>query len=194
MENPNVTFTDEAKVKVLEYMKSTPENSQILRVAITGRTAKFFTYAFGLDEIKNQAADDVVIEASGIKVLFDAKTAKSMNGAKVDWVENVNGAGFNVENPNLPELFQNPRALKVQELLDNEINPGVANHGGFVELMDVKDDKVFLKFGGGCHGCGMANATLKEGIEVRIKEAIPEVTEVVDVTDHATGADPYYAP
>ena len=80
---------------------------------------------------------------------------------------------------------------RVQHLLDTSINPGVAGHGGFVRLMDVQDSVVYVQMGGGCQGCGMADVTLKAGIESLIKEEIPEVTEVLDTTDHAAGENPY---
>ena len=83
---------------------------------------------------------------------------------------------------------------RVQHLLDTSINPGVAGHGGFVRLMDVQDNVVYVQMGGGCQGCGMADVTLKAGIESLIKEEIPEVTEVLDTTDHAAGRNPYYTP
>ena len=83
---------------------------------------------------------------------------------------------------------------RVQELIDTMINPAVAGHGGFVELIDVQDNRVYLQMGGGCQGCGAADITLKSGIERLIKEEIPEVTEVLDTTDHGSGQNPYYTP
>jgi len=83
---------------------------------------------------------------------------------------------------------------RVQALLDNSINPAVAGHGGHIELIDVKDNTVYIQMGGGCQGCGAADVTLKAGIERMIKEEIPEVTEILDVTDHAAGQNPYYSP
>src|SRR5207249_435890 len=83
---------------------------------------------------------------------------------------------------------------KVQELIDTMINPAVAGHGGYVELIDVQDNRVYLQMGGGCQGCGAADVTLKAGIERLIKEELPEVVEVLDTTDHAAGANPYYTP
>ena len=83
---------------------------------------------------------------------------------------------------------------KVQELIDSMINPAVAGHGGFVDLIDVKDNKVYLTMGGGCQGCGAADVTLKSGIERLIKEELPEIEEVLDTTDHASGSNPYYQP
>ncbi len=81
---------------------------------------------------------------------------------------------------------------KVLDVLNNEINPAVAAHGGWVELIDVKGNEVFIKMGGGCQGCGMADVTLKQGVEKSIRLAIPEVGAIMDTTDHATGRNPYY--
>ena len=85
-------------------------------------------------------------------------------------------------------------SVRVQELIDSTINPAVAGHGGFVQLIDVRDNKVYLQMGGGCQGCGAADITLKAGIERLIKEEIPEVEEVLDATDHEAGQNPYYVP
>ena len=81
---------------------------------------------------------------------------------------------------------------KVQELIDTMINPAIAGHGGYVDLIDVQDNRVYLQMGGGCQGCGAADITLKSGIERLIKDELPEVTEVLDTSDHASGANPYY--
>ena len=83
---------------------------------------------------------------------------------------------------------------KIQSVLDGEINPAVAAHGGWVELIDVKKNEVFIKMGGGCQGCGMADVTLKQGVEKSIRQAVPEIGAIMDTTDHATGRNPYYAP
>ncbi len=82
---------------------------------------------------------------------------------------------------------------KIQDLLDTAINPAVAGHGGVVSLVDVKDKMVYLQMGGGCQGCGIVDGTLKQGIETLIREELPEVVEIPDVTDHARGAKPYFA-
>jgi Fe/S biogenesis protein NfuA len=83
---------------------------------------------------------------------------------------------------------------KVQDLIDNAINPAIAGHGGFVDLVDVKDKVVYLSMGGGCQGCGMADVTLRHGIEALLRDEIPDIAEVVDATDHAAGDNPFYAP
>jgi Fe/S biogenesis protein NfuA len=83
---------------------------------------------------------------------------------------------------------------RVQELIDTMINPAVAGHGGYVELIDVQDNRVYLQMGGGCQGCGAADITLKSGIERLLKEELPEIVEILDTTDHASGSNPYYTP
>ncbi len=83
---------------------------------------------------------------------------------------------------------------KIQRVLDEQINPGVASHGGYVELLDITDNNVFLRMGGGCQGCGAADVTLKMGVEKLLREEVPQIQNVFDSTDHAAGNNPYYAP
>jgi Fe-S cluster biogenesis protein NfuA len=83
---------------------------------------------------------------------------------------------------------------RVQQVLDSEINPSVASHGGVVRLIDVKDNSVYIQMGGGCQGCGQADVTLKFGIETAIRAAVDGVGDILDVTDHASGRNPYYTP
>ena len=89
---------------------------------------------------------------------------------------------------------QGDRELNQQEVLDADINPMVASHGGVIKLIDVKDNQVFIQMGGGCQGCGQADVTLKFGIENAIRAAVPGVGDILDVTDHASGRNPYYTP
>ena len=78
------------------------------------------------------------------------------------------------------------------QLLERVINPAIASHGGYAELVKVEDSLAILQLGGGCQGCGLAAMTLRQGIETAILQHVPEITEVVDVTDHASGENPYY--
>ena len=82
----------------------------------------------------------------------------------------------------------------IGDLLAREINPAVASHGGYVELIDVKKNNVYIRLGGGCQGCGAADVTLKQGIEKAIRGLAPSVGEILDTTDHAAGRNPYYSP
>ncbi len=80
----------------------------------------------------------------------------------------------------------------VQQLLDTEVNPAVASHGGFFKLLDVKENRVFVQLGGGCQGCGMVDVTLRQGVEQRLREVMPELEALIDTTDHASGSNPFY--
>ena len=139
--------------------------------------------------------DDTTVETDGIKVYIDAESAKYLEGATVDFVEALNESGFKVDAPNagLPKPT-GPVADKVSSVLEEKINPAVAAHGGVISLVAVKDETAYLRFGGGCQGCGMVNVTLKQGVEKILFEEVPEVTRVMDVTDHASGTNPYYQP
>jgi Fe/S biogenesis protein NfuA len=198
-----IKFTDQAREKILGFMKDTgDEEGLAIRIAITGQSDTGFTYEFFLDLKENAKPADVVEHHDGLAAIIDGKSARLLDGVTIDWKETVDGSGFDVDNPNpVPPLqpkqepkLDTPVAKKVQKLIDERVNPGVASHGGFVELIDVQGDTVYVRLGGGCQGCGMVNVTLKQGIEVIFKEEIPEITQVVDVTDHAGGTNPYYQP
>jgi Fe-S cluster biogenesis protein NfuA len=87
-----------------------------------------------------------------------------------------------------------PDGRAILQVLDERINPSIASHGGHISLIDVKDDRVYVRLEGGCQGCGMADVTLKQGVEVEIKNVVPSIIAVLDVTDHAEGSNPYYSP
>ena len=100
------------------------------------------------------------------------------------------GGGFAFDNPN--PMWVDELSQKVAEIINSEVNPAVASHGGVVELVGVDENKAIIAFGGGCQGCGMADVTLKQGVEVMIKEKVPQIIEVIDSTDHAAGTNPFY--
>lgn len=108
------------------------------------------------------------------------------------------GAGPTAGGPASPAMQPPPENLsgdvpqKVMQVLQYQINPSIASHGGSAELVGVEDDVAYLRLGGGCQGCSMASVTLTQGIKVAITEAVPEISEVVDVTDHASGTNPYF--
>lgn len=101
--------------------------------------------------------------------------------------------------PTVPDVLlqtlPSPEAIRelVQDVIDTDVNPSVASHGGFVELIDVRNNDVFIRMGGGCQGCGMATVTLRQGVETAIRRAVPAVGAILDTTDHAAGRNPYYA-
>jgi len=186
------TVSEAAKNKVLALLESQGKKGSALRVAITGRGPGGFQYDLRFVEGGEKGPEDVVEDAGGFQVFIDSASAQNLNGATLNFVEGIHQSGFSVDNPN--SIWTEPKAKAIQEVIDTQINPGVASHGGFVTLLDVKEDTAYIALGGGCQGCGMANVTLKQGIEVLIKQAVPEITQVVDTTDHAGGTNPFYQP
>jgi Fe-S cluster biogenesis protein NfuA len=160
--------------------------------------ASFYT----TEEAKDNDLADKLLKLPGImKVELNDNIVIVTQGGAEDWRQLGKRVGSAIRaflNP-VPEIADGDRIppehvrTKVQQVLDEMINPGVASHGGFVELLDVQDDNVFIRMGGGCQGCGAADVTLKMGIERLIREQVPQVREIFDTTDHASGMNPYYA-
>jgi Fe/S biogenesis protein NfuA len=182
--------TKTAREKIQGVIESEDVEVEGLRIGIEGRSATAFQYSLGLATETEE--DDIVIEMGTFKVLVDAKSAADLKGAVIDYVEDLNSSGFKIENPNTP-TWDNPKAQQIQELIDERINPAVAAHGGQIDLLNVEDETIYIHMGGGCQGCGMANVTLKHGIEAMIQEVFPEIKQVIDTTDHASGTNPYYS-
>ena len=188
-----VVVTDAAREKISEIMEmQNIVGRGAIRVGIAGRGPAGFNYSMSLEEDAEPAEGEVVQDEGTFKILIEGGSVEKLRGASVDFVGQLVGGGFKIDNPN--SVWDDPLAAEIQSLLDAQINPGVASHGGFVELLDVKDSRVYVRMGGGCQGCGMASVTLKQGVEVMIKQQFPQIESVVDTTDHAGGENPYYQP
>lgn len=185
-----LTITESAKKKLLALMEAEGQPGVGLRVAVTGGGPAGPRYELAFATEEDKEAGDTVIDADGFNVYVDAESAPKLQGATVDFIEGVYESGFKIDNPNIG--WKDSVAEAVQRVIDTRINPGVASHGGSVTLLDVKDGIAYITFGGGCHGCGMADMTLKQGVAVAIQEAVPEIRQVLDTTDHAGGTNPYY--
>jgi Fe/S biogenesis protein NfuA len=185
-----LTVTEAAKRKIVSVIQAHGKPGDGLRIAIAGRSSAGFTYDMQLVEDGDIEAEDVVVDVGDFPVIIDADSAPHMQDVIIDYVEDLQQSGFRIGNPN--PVWTDPKAMAIQELLDTRINPAVASHGGHIELVDVHDDIVYIRFGGGCQGCGMVSVTLNQGVEQAIREAFPEIREIVDVTDHAAGTNPYY--
>lgn len=194
-------FTESARTTIRNALARTNPPREYLRIQV-GVANGSFDYRMSASDATDVGAADIVIDATGFRVALDPESAERLAGATIDWQETLLESGFRFDNPNVPTAAVLPQgarddlqgsvADRMRMLLETEINPAVAAHGGRVTLVDVVDNRVFLAFGGGCHGCGMVDVTLKQGIEARIREVIPEVVDVVDSTDHSTAENPYY--
>jgi Fe/S biogenesis protein NfuA len=201
-ETPPLAITDKALAKVEGFRAGVPDpQDQAMWVAITGLSGGDFTYDMSLKPAAAAAPEDSVQEQDGLTIVVPAKDVDNLRGATIDWSDDLMRGGLMLVNPNTPSPAMGARpsadltgdvAQRVAQVLDQQINPAIAMHGGSAELVAVEDETAYLRLGGGCVGCGMASVTLSQGIEVAILEAVPEIEEVVDVTDHASGTNPYF--
>ena len=188
-----ITITDIAKAKILELMAKSESPIKGLRIGAKSVSPLKVDFRMAFIAADEDTSADTVVPFDGFEVYADEESAPNIGEAVVDYIDGLMGSGFKIERPRvLPPELSGPVVDKIQQVLDEQINPAVAGHGGHVSLIDVKDKTVYVQLGGGCQGCGMADVTLKQGIEVMIKEAVPEIEEILDVTEHADGDNPYY--
>jgi Fe/S biogenesis protein NfuA len=196
-----LTVTETARDKILALRAQEDEPETLgLRIEVTGVQGVEYTYDLAFDPLAeaDEAAGDVVEEQGDLPVIIPGDSVDSLRGATLD-VPSSGQEGLVLRNPNRPDPLSGAHIEltgtveeKVRQLLDGQINPALAMHGGFAALDHVEDDSVYVTMGGGCQGCAVSAMTLREGIARAIKEAIPEVTDVIDTTDHALGENPYY--
>lgn len=201
-ETQPLTLTAAALEVVLDVRagEDDPANTA-LRVAITGSNMTDFTYALDLTSITDQEPDDLVYTqgAKGeLTVIVPRASAPNMTGAVLD-VAAVGSGGLVIRNPNPPDPLAGldleltgELPQRVQAVLDQAINPALASHGGYAALVDIDGSVVHVTMGGGCQGCAASALTLREGIKKMLLAALPEITDVVDATDHAAGENPFY--
>jgi Fe/S biogenesis protein NfuA len=195
-----LTVTPEAITRILELRQAEEAPDQLaLRVEITGTNGVEYAYDLTFDPKADADAADAVYEQGGLPVIVPVGSIEQLQGATLD-VPAGGGAGLVLRNPNRPDPMSGKHleltgdiAEKVQQLLTQQINPSLASHGGFAELKGVEGTVVYVTMGGGCQGCAVSAMTLRDGIARSIQESIPEVTEVIDTTDHEAGENPFYS-
>ena len=198
-DSPVITVTEVARATIVGLRQAEPEPDGLaLRLDVVGDDGVEFAYELTFEPLAEADDDDVLFSSGDLPVLVPATAVDSLRGATLDESEPT---GLVLRNPNRPEPRPkvNPYPegsveAKIQDLLDNDINPALASHGGFASLHRVEGSTAYMLMGGGCQGCGLAQMTLTEGIKAAIEEAIPEIDRVEDVTDHAAGESPFYAP
>ena len=180
-----------------------------LWVEVAGETAGSYTYDVYFQVVADAGhRDSIETVAPGMRVVIPAKSVPFLRGSRME-VSSEDG-GLVIINPNSPTppsapsapsvspegledaTLESDAARRIIEVLMDDINPSIASHGGRADLIGVNANVAYLQLSGGCQGCGMASVTLSQGIEVAIRDAVPEITQVIDVTDHLAGQDPYY--
>lgn len=194
--------TEAARATVMDIRSQEDDADSLgLRVEVTGIAGIDYTYDLSLEPIAEAADDDLVHESEGLTVIVPEASVDQLRGSTLDLPSTPGQGGLVLRNPNRPNPLGDMGQLEltgdladqVRQLLELRINPALASHGGFASLVGVEDTKIFVTMGGGCQGCALSAATLREGITAAILEAIPEVTEVIDTTDHDAGDNPYYS-
>jgi Fe/S biogenesis protein NfuA len=198
--------TEAAITKVLEIRADEDQPETMgLRVEITGTTVtsrgQDFTYDLSLETIADAEPGDAIYQVGELTMIIPAASVEQLRGAVLDLPSNPVQGGLVIRNPNRPAFDGDDGELVLEGTLEEQltmllarrINPSLAAHGGYAELIKMDGTVAHISMGGGCQGCSMSAATLRQGIEVMIADAIPGITEVVDATDHTSGLNPYYS-
>jgi Fe/S biogenesis protein NfuA len=194
-----LTVTPEAIARILELREAEDEPSGLaLRVEVTGTNGVEYAYDLSFDPLAEADEADAVSRQGDLPVIVPTGSIEQLTGATLD-IPVGGGPGLVLRNPNRPDPLSGKHleltgtiAEQVEQLLTQQINPSLAAHGGFAQLAGVEGTVVYVTMGGGCQGCAVSAMTLRDGIARSIREAIPEVTDVVDTTDHESGENPYY--
>lgn len=199
---PILIVSDEARALVLDARQGEPDpDSLALWVEVSGEAAGSYTYDLWFQATADAGPNEVVQDHDGLTVVIGPSSVDRLRGARL----NASDGAMEIDNPNRPPARAASPAMtgpppdlsgdipqRVIQVLDTQINPSIASHGGQAELVAVEDGVAYLRLSGGCQGCGLAAVTLSQGIAVAIKESVPEIIDVRDVTDHASGDNPYY--
>lgn len=197
-----LTITDKALGKLLEVRDREPDSADLgLLVQVAGIRGNDFAYEMHLVRLDAVGPDDHLEDHGDLTVVIPQDSAALLRGAILDVSRDLLNPGLTIDNPNGPSPriearesadLSGPVAQRVEQVIREQINPQIAAHGGWVELVAVEDEVAYVRLGGGCQGCGLAPVTLSQGIEQAIVALVPEVLKVMDVTDHAAGTNPYY--
>lgn len=191
-----LTITDQAFSHFQRLIQNNETSDLNLRLFVTNQGTRSVSYHMSFCEPEDKRFDDTALELDGFTLYIAADSSEYVADAVMDFKAEGGGGQIAVTNPNDVAAAPSDGASieeRVEYLLETEVNPMLASHGGMVSLVEVADGSIaVLRFGGGCQGCGAVSMTLKGGIEKTFKEHLPEITEVRDATDHESGDNPYY--
>jgi Fe/S biogenesis protein NfuA len=196
---PIVIVSPEALEYLIELRDDEEDSASLgLRLALASAPGEEFRYDLSFEEFLKAAFEDEVRTHDGLKVIIPGNDVELLTGATLD---HTSSQGLVIRNPNRPhapdvEGLTNDDALsaEVEALVASEVNPALAAHGGFVTYVGHDGEgTAFLTMGGGCHGCSMSKMTMLDGVQTMLVDAIVEIERVKDLTDHATGENPFYS-
>ena len=191
-----VTITDSAQEYLKELLKKQDTENMGIRMFVSNPGTASAETCIAYSRPGEEKEGDEVVEYAGFKAYFEGRSLPFLEDAKVDYSPDQMGGQLTIRAPNskMPQVTDDsPLEDKINYVLYNEINPGLAAHGGQVELLELTQDRyAVLKFGGGCQGCSAVDLTLKNGVEKTLKEKIPGLQGVRDITDHTDTSNAYY--
>jgi Fe/S biogenesis protein NfuA len=198
-----ITITDQALEKLLSIRANeTDAENLALILAITGAKGTEFSYAMHMTPLDQVSADDIVEHHGDLPVAIPEASVTNLTGATLGMSKSLVNPGLSIDNPNSPSPeilgtgtpsdLSGPIPERVEQVIREQINPAIAAHGGTTELVAVEESTAYVRLGGACQGCGLAGVTLTQGIEATILTMVPEILQVIDVTDHNAGDNPYY--
>jgi len=196
--NTIMTITPMAHAKLLELRDSEPETDRLgLRIEILSEPGEEFRYDLSFDIVTKATFTDEVRTIDGLKIIVPAKDIDALQDAVID---HSDAQGMLIRNPNKPQapsieglVRGDELSAQIESIVSTEINPMLAAHGGSVTFAGHDTEgTAYFTMGGGCHGCSMSKQTMLEGVKTTIREQVPAITNVRDLTDHAAGANPYY--
>jgi Fe/S biogenesis protein NfuA len=203
-------LTDEARNVVLDALANEDQSDALaLWVEVTGTRGPGYSYDLYFSDRADAPEDAAIGSDGGVTIVVPKASVDRLRGSRLEFAAE-GGGGLVLVNPNVPSPeemnpgvpatilalgIEGPTAVFAMNVLEQSINPSIASHGGRADLVAMDEDKkvAYIKMSGGCQGCAMSRMTLSQGIETTLREAIPELTEVIDVTDHASGVNPFYA-
>jgi len=194
-----ITITPNAHAKLIELRDSESERDRLgLRLEILSGPGEDFRYDLVFDEFVKAAFSDEVRTINGLKIIVGAKDLDLLRGAELDHDEIK---GLLIRNPNKPLravfdglVVDDETSAQIEAIVLNDVNPALATHGGFVTFAGHDNEgTAYFTMGGGCHGCSMSRQTMLEGVQTMLVERVPTILRVRDITDHSTGANPYYS-
>jgi len=193
-----ISVTAAAMEKLKELRSTEPDAEKLgLRLAVVSQPGEDFRYDLVFEEFLKSAFTDEVRTIEGFKFIIPGSDVDSLRGAELDYNEQ---AGLVLRNPNRPKapvieglVRDDATSAEIEAIVSADVNPALAAHGGFVTFAGHdKEGTAYFTMGGGCHGCSMSKQTMLEGVQTMITERVKTITRVRDLTDHATGANPYY--
>lgn len=190
----NITITESAQKYLSELLAKQETEGIGIRMFVSDPGTPKAETCIAYCRPGEEEEDDMVMELDGFKAYFGQRSLPFLEDAKVDYADDKFGGQLTIRAPNsrMPNVNDDsPIEDKINYVLYNDVNPGLAAHGGMISLEDVVDGVAILRFGGGCQGCGQADVTLKEGVEKTMMEKIPELKGIRDVTDHSDRSQAY---